>query len=120
MATPAAVNLSDVAGKWNMKSVPASGDTTPTNYVLNATSNTSGWTIVLPGRAPVPVTVTTDGDSITTVAGPYSSVRRKGLQVTTNGVWRLNNGTLTGTTTAHYKTKTADSVLVLTTTGSRQ
>jgi hypothetical protein len=118
--TSGAINLADVAGKWNMKAVPMSGDTTPTTYVLNATSNTSGWTLTFPGRAqPVPVRITVDGDSIMMAAGPYSSVRRKGVQVTTYGVARLQNGQLTGPVTAHYRVKGADSVLVLTTTGQR-
>jgi len=116
----AAVNLADVAGKWNMKAVPMSGDTTPTRYVLTATSSTSGWSFTFPGRAPVPVKVKVGGDSIMLAAGPYSSVRRKGVQVTTYGVARLQSGQLNGTTTAHYKVKTADSVLVLTVTGQRQ
>jgi hypothetical protein len=116
---PAALNLADVAGKWNMRAVPMSGDTTPTNYVLTATSNTSGWTISFPGRPPVPVKVSADGDSVTLSAGPYESVRRKGVQVTTYGILRMQSGGLTGSTTAHYKVKGADSVLVLSTTGQR-
>jgi hypothetical protein len=63
--------------------------------------------------------VTVDGDSIMDVAGPYSSVLRKGVQVTTNGVMRLQNGSLVGSNTAHYNVKTADSVLTLNTTGTR-
>lgn len=119
-AAPAPVNLADVAGKWNMTSVPVSGDTTATRYVLTATSNTDGWTVTYPGRpAPVKLTVKVDGDSINTTSAQYSSVRRKGLKVFTNGWWHLQNGTLTGTTTAHYAVKTADSVLVLNSTGTR-
>ena len=116
---PAPVNLADVAGKWNMRSVPTTGDTTPTNLVLTATGTTSGWTITFPGRAPIPERVTVDGDSIIVEAGPYASVRRKGVQVTTNGVLRLQGGNLVGTTTAHYKVKTADSVMTLNTTATR-
>ncbi len=118
--TPAPLNLADVAGKWNMRSVPMSGDTSATTYVLTATANTSGWSMTFPGRAtPVPVKVSVDGDSIMLAAGPYSSVRRKGVQVTTYGVARLQNGSIVGSTTAHYKVKSADSVLVLSTTGTR-
>ena len=117
---PAPVNLADVAGKWNVRAVPASGpDTTPTNSVITATATTSGWTITFPGRPAIPMRVTVDGDSITTDVGPYQSVRRKGVQVTTNGVMRLQGGNLVGTTTAHFKVKTPDSVLVLNTTGTR-
>lgn len=118
-AAPASINLADVAGRWNVRAVPASGDTTPTNSVITATANTSGWTITFPGRAPVPMRITVDGDSIMSEAGPYPSVRRKGLQVTTNGVMRLQGGNLVGTTTAHFQTKAADSVLVLNTMGTR-
>jgi len=119
-AAPTPVNLADVAGKWNVRAVPATGpDTTPTNSVITATSTTSGWTITFAGRPPIPMTVTVDGDSIMTAAGPYQSVRRKGVQVTTNGVMRLLGGNLVGQTTAHFRVKTPDSVLVLTTTGSR-
>lgn len=119
--TPAAapINLADVAGRWNVRAVPATGDTTPTNSVITATGNTSGWTITFPGRAPVPMRITVDGDSIMSEAGPYPSVRRKGVQVITNGVMRLQGGNLVGRTTAHFQTKAADSVLVLNTTGTR-
>jgi hypothetical protein len=116
---PAPINLADVAGRWNVRAVPATGDTTPTNSVITATATTSGWTITFPGRAPVPMRITVDGDSIMSEAGPYPSVRRKGLQVVTNGVMRLQGGNLVGTTTAHFQTKAADSVLVLNTTGTR-
>jgi hypothetical protein len=116
---PAPINLADVAGKWDMHSVPTSGDTTSTNFVLTATGTTSGWSIKYPGRAAVPETITVSGDSVITSAGPYPSFRRKGVTVTTNGVFRLQNGSLVGTNTAHYKVKTADSVLVLNTTGTR-
>jgi len=116
---PAPVNLADFAGKWNVRSVPATGDTTPTTYVLKATSTTSGWTITFPRRAPIAARITPAGDSIQIDAGPFSSVRRKGVQVTTTGGLRLQNGNLVGTNTAHYKVKTADSVLVLNTTATR-
>lgn len=120
-STPGTVNLADVAGKWNMVAVPMSGDTTPTTYVLTATANTSGWTITFPGRPPMPLKkVAVDGDSIMLSAGPYESVRRKGVQVTTYSVARLQSGRLNGSTTAHYKTSRSDSVLVLTTAGTRQ
>jgi hypothetical protein len=117
---PAPINLADVAGKWDVRAVPTSGDTTPTNYVMTATATPSGWTIAFPGRkAAVPLNVSVEGDSIIVAAGPYASVRRKGVQVTTNGAMRLQNGSLVGMTTAHYNVKTPDSVLTLNTTGTR-
>lgn len=116
---PAPVNLADVAGKWNMRAIPTSGDTSATDYVLTATNTTSGWTITFPGRAPMPVQVSVDGDSITVSSAPYSSVRRKGVRVSTSGAMRLQNGELVGVTTAHYNVKTADSVMTLNVSGTR-
>jgi len=117
---PANINLADVAGKWDMRAVPASGtDTSATTYVLTATNSQSGWTLTFPGRKPMPVQVASSGDSIVLTATPYASVRRKGVQVSTVGVLRLQNGDLVGPTTAHYKTKSADSVLTLNVTGTR-
>jgi hypothetical protein len=116
---PAPINLADVAGKWDMRSVPATGDTTPTTYVLTATATTSGWTIKFPGRAAIDARVAVAGDSVIVQAGPYPSVRRKGVTVNTNGSFHLQGGNLVGSNTAHYKVKTADSVLVLNTTGTR-
>lgn len=118
--TPVPLNLADVAGKWNVTAVPASGtDTAATTYVLNATGTTSGWTITFPGRAPMPVKVSVDGDSIMIDAGPYPSVRRKGVTVSTNAVSRLQGGNLVGQSTAHFRVKTADSVLTLNSVGTR-
>jgi hypothetical protein len=116
---PAPVNLADFAGKWDVRSVPVSGDTTSTTYVLTATSSTTGWSLKFPGRAPVAARITVAGDSVEMEAGPFQSVRRKGVIVTTNSGLRIQNGNLVGTTTAHYKVKTPDSVLVLNSTGTR-
>jgi hypothetical protein len=120
VAAAPSLSLDSVAGKWNVTSTPTSGaNKSPTKYVLTATNNTSGWTLTFPNRPPVPAQVTVNGDSVQISAGPYESVRRKGVQVTTNGFVRLENGKLVGSTTAHYAVKTADSVLVLTTEGTR-
>jgi hypothetical protein len=59
------------------------------------------------------------GDSIVMESGPYESVLRKGVQVTTRSVQRLVDGKVVGTTTAHYATSGADSVLQLRTEGTR-
>lgn len=117
-ATP--VNLADVAGKWSIRAVPATGDTTANTYTVVAKATTSGWTLTFPGRAPMAVKVSTDGDSVMMDAGPFSSVRRKGVQVTTHSVEHFTGDAMTGVTTAHYKVKTADSVLTLNTTGKRE
>ncbi len=116
---PIALSAADFTGKWDVRAVPLTGDTTPTTFVLTATADNSGWTITFPNRAPVATRVTFDGDSLMTDAGPFESVRRRGVQVRTNGVFRLQDGSLVGTNVAHYATKGADSVLTLRMTGTR-
>ena len=116
---PAGLTAADVAGKWDMRSVPVSGDTTPTNFVLTATADNNGWTLTFPNRPPVATRVTIAGDSIVSESDPYESVRRKGVQVRTNTVLRLEGGNLVGNTVARYTTKGPDSVLNLRVTGSR-
>jgi hypothetical protein len=116
--TPA-ISLADVAGKWQLVSTPTEGkDTTATKSTLTTTSDTSGWTMTFAGRKPVKLHVRTDGDSVISTSEPYQSVRRKGVQVTTNSVFRLQGGKLQGTTTAHYS-KGADSVLHLRSEGTK-
>jgi hypothetical protein len=114
-AMPAGVNLADLAGTWNAQVRAEGSDSVLVTYTMNATADPSGWTITLPGRDPMPVRVTTDGDSIMTFVGPYESVLRPGVQVTTDGVMRVMDGRLVGTTIARYTGPTvgADSVVRL-------
>ena len=117
---PAALSLADVAGKWQMSNVPTTGaDTSPTNYVLTATPDTTGWMLEFPSGVKVPLSVKADGDSIVTVSGPFASQRRKNVKVTTVSSFRMQDGKLVGMTTAHYNTKGADSVLQLRGSGTR-
>jgi hypothetical protein len=101
----ATISLADVAGKWNMRTMDENGRN-PVHAVLNATADTSGWTMTAPKRQPVPVRViAVAGDSIVTERGPYESFILKGVQVTTRNVSRLQDGKLVGVTEAHYALK---------------
>jgi glucose/arabinose dehydrogenase len=117
VAAEPTISLADVAGTWDMRSVPETGDTTATVYQVEATPD--GWTLMLPDRDPIEAEVTTSGDSILVVAGPYESVRRDGVRVTTHSVYRLEGERLVGTVVARYETTEADSVLRLTAEGTR-
>jgi hypothetical protein len=116
---PAGISLADVAGKWSMATMNEKGDSTLVKYELVATGDTTGWTFNFPKRKPVPAHVAVSGDSIIIDAGPYESVLRKGVKVTTHGVGRLQDGKLVGTTVAHYATHGADSVRNLRFEGTR-
>lgn len=116
------ISLADVAGTWNVTAKPQSGtDTSTTRYTMTATSDTTGWTIRFPNR-PQPVAVrvvAVQGDSIVTEAGPFQSVRRRNVQVTTRNVFRREGDRLVGSTRARYRTTGSDTVLVLRTEGTR-
>jgi hypothetical protein len=116
---PAGLTAADLTGRWNMRAVPVSGDTTPTTFVITAGADNTGWTLTYPNRPPLPMRVTIDGDSIVSESEPYESVRRKGVQVRTNTVLRLEGENLVGSAVARYSTKSADSVLNLRVTGTR-
>jgi hypothetical protein len=117
-AAPAPIALGDLNGTWKMKTMAEGSDSALVTYSLEAAP--SGWTLHFPKRPPVATKTTADGDSIVTDAGPYESVLRKGLMVTTHSVFRLQDGKLVGTTVAHYATKGADSVRNLRSEGTRE
>jgi hypothetical protein len=119
-AVPAKLQLADVAGKWNVKAMNEAGDSTLVTYELIATPDTTGWSIKFADRPkPIAARVVVDGDSVILDAGPYPSALRKGVQVTTHGAYRLQDGKLVGMTTAHYTVKSADSVRKIKQEGTR-
>jgi len=126
MAAPApapapAVTLADFAGTWDVRAVPESGaDTMATTYVLTATADTTGWMIAFPSGVKVPLQVSLSGDSIVTKTGEFASQRRKGMKVSTESAFRLQDGKLVGTSVAHYLKAGADSVLRLRTEGTKK
>jgi hypothetical protein len=119
MAAPA-ISLADVAGKWKMRTTDEAGGSA-VETELNATADSSGWTMTAPKRKPVPVrVVAVGGDSLVTESGPYESFILKGVQVKTRTTSRLQDGKLVGTTEAHYKLKGGrDSVAKRHTVGTR-
>jgi hypothetical protein len=109
----APVDLKAVAGKYKVTSRAQTGDTDTTvvTYELNATGDTTGWTVTYPNRKAEPMRVImVSGDSIVTETGPFQSVRMKGVPVTTRTTYRWVDGNLVGTTVAHYTINGADTV----------
>ena len=117
---PAATSLADMAGTWNIKSKLDGSDKVIT-YDLVASGDGSTWTIKFPGRDPIPArVVAAAGDSVVWESGPFESVIRKGVTVKKSRVTaRLQDGKLTGTTTAVYEAPGADTVARLTVEGTR-
>jgi hypothetical protein len=117
---PAGISMADLAGTWNIKS-KLDGSDKEITYDLVASGDGSSWTVNFPGRDPVPArVVATGGDSVVWESGPFESVIRKGVTVKKSRVTaHLQNGKLTGTTTAVYDAPGADTVAHLTVEGTR-
>jgi hypothetical protein len=117
VAASPAISLEDIAGTWDVRYVPVSGDTTVTSSQIRVTAD--GWTLLLADREPIVGAVMTSGDSIIVVEGPYESVRRDRVMVTTHSVYRLEGDRLVGTVVARYPSSGADSMLVMRSEGRR-
>jgi len=122
-AAPAAapISLAAVAGKYAVTGKNEAGDSTLVTYELNATADTTGWTLTFPNRKPIPIhIVSVAGDSIVMMSGPYESAIKKGVMVTTNTVSRMQDGKLESRTVAHYAVKGPDSVRIVVAEGVRK
>ena len=118
-ATP--ISLKDVAGKYAVTGKNEAGDTTLVTFELNATADTTGWTITFPNRKPISQRIlSVSGDSIVMEAGPYASQIQKGVQVRTHTVYRMQDGKLVGRTVARYDTKGPDTLRIVITEGIRK
>ena len=123
VAAPAAapISLKDVAGKYAVTGKNEAGDSTLVTYDLDATADTTGWTLTFPKRKPIAQrVVAVAGDSIVLEAGPYDSQIQKGVKVTTHTVYRLQDGKLIGRTVARYDTKGPDTVRIVMSEGIRK
>jgi len=108
---PAPISLAEVAGKWTVRTMAENSDSVLVTSEMTATADTSGWMMMIPGRPAMATRVIeVAGDSITTEFGPFESVLRPGVQVTTRSVMRLRDGKLVGYLIARYPTTGADSV----------
>ena len=114
------IALADLAGKWNFESRGDGADSMVTKAVVVATADSTGWVLELPSGKKVAQHVSVSGDSIMVKSDTYPSLRRKGKQVWSEGVYRLEDGKLVGTLVGHYANSGADSVLTLHSVGTKQ
>lgn len=119
-AAPAAMlSPADVAGNWTIKVMGQGSDSVLVTYDMMASNTAEGWTVTLPNRPAMTPKVQFSGDSVIIDLGPYESVLRKGVQVTTHSVARMMGGKMMGTAVAHYSAG-PDSVRMLRSEGTRK
>jgi len=101
----AGIALADVAGTWNLTGTLATEEATVIEYSVVATDSETGWLLNLPDRDPIEIRIVAiDGDSIVGESGPFPSILREGVLVTTRTVLRLHGEVLVGTLDAIYDT----------------
>ena len=110
-AMPAPLSFTDFAGRWSVQLLGEASDSVLATYELNATADGSSWTLTPAGREPIPVRAAVEGDSLSLDAGPYKSTTPADVDVTTNGVGRLEGGVLVGTFVSQYAMAAGDSVV---------
>jgi hypothetical protein len=116
---PAAISLADLAGKWKLRTTDEAGGNAVESG-LATTADTSGWTLTRPDGKVVPVrVVAVAGDSLVLEPAPYESALRKGVQVRSRMVLRLQGDKLVGTNEARYHLSSGDSVASRPTEGVR-
>jgi hypothetical protein len=110
-ADRSSATLAAMAGTWQVRGLDAAGDSI-ISYRVTGGTETSGWTVQLPGRDPmVARVVAVQGDSVVTESGPFESALRPGVQVTTRSTFRLSGDSLVGSVVAHYSGGGPDSVI---------
>jgi hypothetical protein len=97
--------LSRAAGTWDITAMIGPRDSVVARYEMIATSTRDGWSAHLPNRDPLPVRVVeVGGDSVVFEIGPFSSILRAGMTVTTRTAAHYRDDSMTGRIVARYST----------------
>jgi hypothetical protein len=90
--------LSSMTGMWHGRSMQGEDTTKATRWTLDATSDTTKWTLTFANGTKVPVRlVSTGGDSIVAEMGPYKSASMKGQNVNARQVAHVRGDSMSGT-----------------------
>jgi hypothetical protein len=93
----------DAIGVWEGRSTVPPRDSVIASYTLTVTAEPSGLRMKLPNRDPQsPRLIAAGGDSVVTETGPYDSVARPGLKVTTRTISHFRGDSLFGSFEARY------------------
>jgi hypothetical protein len=109
-ATSPTASLTEVAGKWQTVAIDEAGDTIGMAE-MQATADTSGWTLTFPKQKPIPLqVVAVGGDSVVTAAH-YHTFDNKKAQIQSRAVNRFQGDKMTGTLEAHILVGGTDSLI---------
>lgn len=108
-SAPAPLTPADLAGSWEAVGMPLDRDTVVVRFTMtNDSTGTKSETVFASGDKVTATSTTYAGDSLVSIAGPFKSQTRKGQQVTSRVVWRMQDGKLVGM--SHSKYANGDSV----------
>lgn len=100
-AMPMALTRDDVLGTWEATGMPMDKDTVVVRFTITNTADST--TVVFPsGETVKSAAGTIAGDSVMSMAGPFKSQLRKGLQVSTHMVLRKQGDQLVGLSHSTY------------------
>lgn len=100
---PAALTAADVAGTWEAEGMPMDKDTVVVRFTMTTDSTAQKSTTVFASGDRITSTSNAMmGDSLVSTAGPFKSQVRKGQQVTTRVVLRMQDGKLVGHSHSKY------------------
>ena len=107
---PAALTAADVAGAWEAEGMPMDKDTVVVRFTMtNDSTGQNSTTVFASGDRIRSTSNAFNGDSLVSTAGPFKSQVRKGQQVTTRVVLRMQDGKLVGH--SHSKYASGDSTV---------
>lgn len=118
MQESTAMSPADFAGTWTVSNV-LEGVEEPVISTLVVSEDGSQWSMSLPGRDNLPITVEMVGDSVVIQTEPYESILEEGVMVSVRTANVLQDGRMYGTLVATYQTPDGDRVVMGTSEGSR-
>ncbi|MFN0100043.1 MAG: hypothetical protein ACKVS7_15335 [Gemmatimonadaceae bacterium] len=119
MPAAAAPTLADFAGEWNVSTM-VQGTPDAVASTMSGTADAGSWTMTLPDRPAMAITVSMSGDSLVAQTPEYESVLRKGVMVSVRTASVMKDGALVGSMMATYRSPAGEEKVPGTFTGTKK
>jgi hypothetical protein len=106
-ADDADTRLADFAGTWD-NVVSLEGTEEPVHSQTVVQPDGTEWTMLLEGRDPIPLSVSTQGDSVITESDSYESILRPGVTTRVRTAAVMEAGAMVGNVTVNYAEEGAE------------